>query len=68
MTLKYIILRAVRVNQRKYGHTKTLPFNTIKLFVERNVSIKIISTNILHCGLMVMKNCLRKIVNITILY
>ena len=34
VTLEKIILRIVKKNQRKYGHTKTLPYNTIKLFVK----------------------------------
>ena len=35
MTLKYIILRAVKENEKKYGHTDTLPYNIFKLFVEK---------------------------------
>ena len=67
VTLQNIISRVVKENQRKYGHTKTLSYNTIQLFarvlrfVGRNISIRIISIEILQRGMMVMRN-------ITILY
>ena len=34
VTLQQFITRVVKENQRKYEHTKTLPNNTIQLFVK----------------------------------
>ena len=34
VTLQHIISRVVKENQKKYGHTKTLLYNTIQLFIK----------------------------------